>query len=59
LFHDFIGPEQVSPHYENFLVARKFLVGTYAGVFLLAFAAGTTDLNWVAKSSLIPFIFWM
>lgn len=27
LFHDFIGPEQVSPHYENFLVARKYAIG--------------------------------
>lgn len=27
LFHDFIGPEQVSPHYENFMVARKYALG--------------------------------
>lgn len=27
LFSDVVGPEQVSPHYENFLVARKYAIG--------------------------------
>ena len=25
-FHDFVGPEQVSPHYENFTMSRKMLL---------------------------------
>lgn len=29
LFHDFVGPEQVSPHYENYLMSRKYLMGNY------------------------------
>jgi hypothetical protein len=59
LFHDFIGPEQVSPHYENFLVARKYLLLWFGGLLFISAAAGTTDLNWVAKSSYLPFLFWM
>ena len=58
LFYDFVGPEQVSPHFENFLVARKFLVFSYVGLFTLVFAAGTTDLSWFARSSIIPFVFY-
>lgn len=59
LFFNFVGPEQVSPHYENFLVARKYLMLTYGGLIVLGFMAGTTNLSWIAKSSFIPFLFWM
>lgn len=58
-FHDFVGPEQVSPHYENFLVARKWAVAIWVGYFVLMFGATTVDLHWIMKSSFIPFIFWM
>jgi hypothetical protein len=54
-----VGPEQVSPHYENFLVARKYLLFTYAGLFTLLFVAGTTDISWFARSSIIPFVFYI
>ena len=59
LFHDFIGPEQVSPHYENFLVARKYLILWFGGMLLISACVGTTDLNWIARSSFLPFLFWM
>jgi hypothetical protein len=59
VFHDLVGPEMVSPHYENFLVARKYLLLTYAGLFLIGLCIGTTDLNWIARSSFLPFLFWM
>jgi hypothetical protein len=49
----------VSPHYENFLVARKYLILWFGGLLLIAAQAGTTDLNWIAKSSYLPFLFWM
>jgi len=58
LFHDFIGPEQVSPHYENFMVSRKYLLIFWAGFFVINMGAATIDLNWMMKSSLIPWIFW-
>lgn len=58
LFHDFIGPEQVSPHYENFLVARKYAVGFIVGLLALNIGAGTMDWNYIARSSIIPFLFW-
>lgn len=59
LFHDFMGPEQVSPHYENFMTARKFLIVLWGGFFALGFGVSTVDLHWIAMSSFIPFIFWM
>lgn len=59
LFHDFVGPEMVSPHYENFLVARKYLLLTFGGLVVIGTAAETTDLNWIARSSFLPFLFWM
>ena len=58
LFHDFVGPEMVSPHYENFLVARKYLLMNIFGFILISAAAETIDLSWIAKSSLLPFYFW-
>lgn len=57
-FNDFVGPEQVSPHYENFLVSRKYLMAFWSAFFALNFAAATVDLNWLAKSSLIPIIMY-
>lgn len=59
LFHDAVGPEQVSPHYENFLVSRKFAMGWLGGAFALGIGASTVDLHWIAKSSFLPFMFWM
>jgi len=59
LFHDFIGPEQVSPHYENFLVSRKYLMTLIGGLFVLSLGIGTLDVHWIAKSSFLPFMFWM
>jgi hypothetical protein len=59
LFHDLVGPEQVSPHYENFMMARKWAIGFWVGVFVISFGANSVDLHWIAKSSMLPFIFWM
>lgn len=59
LFHDWVGPEQVSPHYENFMMSRKYALIFWGGVFALSFGASTVDLHWMAKSSIIPFVFWM
>lgn len=59
LFHDFVGPEQVSPHYENFLVARKYLVTFWGGLFALSLGVGTIDIQWFAKSAFLPFAFWL
>jgi len=59
LFHDFVGPEQVSPHYENFMMSRKYALIFWAGSLGLLAAITTVDITWMAKSSLIPFVFWM
>lgn len=57
-FHEFVGPEQVSAHYENYLVSRKYLMIFFGGVFALSFGAATLDLHWMAKSALLPWAFW-
>jgi len=59
LFHDFIGPEQVSPHYENFLMSRKYAMAFWAGLLALSLGSATLDLHWIAQSALFPFVFWM
>jgi hypothetical protein len=58
LFHDFIGPEQVSPHYENFMMSRKYALIFWGGLLFLSLGVGTLDLHWIAKSALFPWIFW-
>lgn len=58
-FHDLVGPEQVSPHYENFMMARKWAIGLWVGLGVLSFGANSADLHWIAKNSFIPFMYWM
>ena len=41
LFHDLVGPEQVSPHYENFMMARKWAIGFFVGLGALSFGYGS------------------
>ncbi len=46
-FFDLVGPEQVSPHYENFLHSRKVFFG-FTGLFLLmSHGMVTRDLSWI------------
>jgi len=56
---DFVGPEMVSPHYENFAMSRKYAIIFFGGVITLMIGISTTDISWFAKSSFIPFVFWM
>jgi len=58
LFLDLVGPEQVSPHYENFLMSRKFAVGIWATVFTGSIIANTRDFSWIIQSSFMPFVFF-
>lgn len=58
LFHDFVGPEQVSAHYENFLMSRKYAMIFWSGFLVLTVGMGTLDLTWMAKSAVIPWLFW-
>ncbi|EGR32882.1 hypothetical protein IMG5_067880 [Ichthyophthirius multifiliis] len=57
-FHDFVGPEQVSPHYENFAMSRRMLLTFWGGYFLINFGMGSLDLNWIANSTYVPWVFW-
>ena len=58
LFFEFVGPEQVSPHYESFLVSRKWAIGFWTTCFTLSFFAQSVDFHWVAQSSIVPFVYY-
>jgi len=40
------------------MVSRKYLMIFWAGFFVINIGAATIDLNWIMKSSLLPWIFW-
>lgn len=61
-FVDFVGPEQVSPHYENFGMARKDALTFWVGYFALTYIANTPDISFYAQSALPAWMFfftWM
>lgn len=58
MFYEFVGPEQVSPHYESFLASRKWAIGFWATCFGLSYVSTTLDFHWVAKSCIVPFVFY-
>ncbi len=58
LMYDLIGPEQVSPHYENFLHSRKWAIGMWATFFGISLGATFADFGWVMRSTMVPFIFY-
>ena len=58
LWLDMVGPEQVSPHYENFLMSRKFAVGIWTTVFASSLLANTRDFSWLIQTSFMPFVFF-
>jgi hypothetical protein len=57
LFYDFMGPEQVSPHYENFAMSRKYAIGIWSGLFGLSMLAATKDFTWIIQGTIMPFAF--
>jgi len=59
LFYEFLGPEQVSPHYESFLASRKWAIGAVTGTLTLSYLGTSMDFHWIARSCLIPFVFNM
>ena len=48
---DLMGPEQVSPHYENFGLARRYALFFWGGFITLRFIASSEDFFLYAKSS--------
>jgi hypothetical protein len=58
IFFEFVGPEQVSPHYESFLASRKWAIGFWATSITLAYVGSSVDFHWVARSCIIPFTFY-
>lgn len=48
----------MSPHYENFLVSRKYAVTFLGTMGILSFGIGTYDLHWVLKSTFLPIVTW-
>jgi hypothetical protein len=52
-----MGAEQVSPHYENFGMARRDALTFWAGYFLMGFISFTPDFHYFAQASLGAWIF--
>jgi uncharacterized protein YnzC (UPF0291/DUF896 family) len=54
---DFVGPEMVSPHYENFGMSRK-VAATLAGVYCAnIFFQGKGDIGFAFDYALLPFLY--
>lgn len=49
----------MSAHYENFVMSRKVALTHFAGIAFFSVCMTITDLNWVARSALIPWTFWL
>lgn len=54
LAYEQFGPEQVSPHYENFSMSRKYAITFWIGAFFLLYCLKTPDLSWMARSMFYP-----
>lgn len=50
-FTELAGAEQVSPHYENFGMARREALTFWAGYFIMRFIADTPDFHFFADAS--------
>lgn len=59
ILQEAVGPEIVSPHYENFLMSRKWAIFTVVGVVTLGFFATHRDFHHFAASQFIPFWSWI
>lgn len=58
VFLDVIGPEQVSPHYENFAMTRKYAFFIFGSLFSMSILSGTNDISWIMESTFVPFAFY-
>ena len=54
---DLIGPEQVSPHYENFGMARRYALFFWGGFITLRVISGHEDFFLYAQSSSYAWVF--
>jgi hypothetical protein len=58
LLYDVLGPEQVSPHYENFLFSRRWAISIFGVLFGMSYGSTMMDFGWIMSSTFIPFIFY-
>lgn len=54
----FLGPEIVSPHYENFFHSRRWGLSFLAGFGVLQLLANSRDIQHFAVSATAPYLFW-
>ena len=58
VYLDVIGPEQVSPHYENFAMSRKYALFIWTSLFGMSALSHTNDISWIMESTFVPFAFY-
>lgn len=56
---EWLGPEIVSPHYENFAMSRKWAIGFWASMISLTIVLDTPDFHLLASNLFIPVAFWI
>jgi len=56
---DLVGPEMISPHYENFAMSRKWAITYWVGYFAILQFAQDKDFHHFAASLWVPFNFWL
>jgi hypothetical protein len=54
-----VGPEMVSPHYENFAMSRKWALTLWGGLAALMYVANHRDFHHFAASNYITYFFWI
>ena len=58
LYMDFVGPEQVSPHYEPLTIARQFAVNSLVTLALVSYFMKINDLNWALESTYMGLFYY-
>ena len=59
LMLDFVGPEQVSPHYEPLMASRRLALGSIATLFTISYFGKMSDLNWMLQSTYSGLFFYL
>lgn len=59
LMMDVVGPEQVSPHYENLFTSRRLAITTIGSLMGMSYLMKVSDFNWILASTYSTFFFFM
>ena len=55
---EFVGPEMVSAHYENFAMSRKYAIAMWGGLAAMTYFSTHRDFHMFAAGLFVPYFFW-